>query len=173
MPQVCQKFKKAQVKILDYTALQAEAVADQVHAPNPDKARSDAFQRISETAKKGHYNAYITVRGVDLRQLCLDLLNRGFDIESYGTPDRDDCYSVNVTWGNASSRHITHRLQIYAKDYYFAHNTWPKALCLRQDEYDLALFYYKEAQVTERILGVDVTMSLHVEHSGDNSLYNS
>lgn len=161
------------MKILDYTALQAESLADTVHAPNADKARSDAFQKVYESARKGYYSAWLQVRGVDLRQLCLDLLNRHFDIESIGTPDDLDCYSVNVTWGNASSRHITHRLQIYAKDHYFKHNNWPKGLWLRQDEYDLALFYYKEAQVTERILGVDVTMSLHVEQFGDISLYNT
>lgn len=159
------------MKILDYTAVQAEEVADRVHAPNPEKAMSEAFKRISEDARKGYYSSWMQVRGVDLRHLCLDLLNRGFDIESVGTPDDLDCYSVNVTWGNASSRHITHRLAMYAKSHYFAHNNWPKVLWLRKDEYDLALFHYKEPQITEHMLGVAVTLSLRTGPAGDNSLY--
>ena len=162
---------REEVKILDYTALQAEEVADRVHAPNPEKAMSEAFKRISEDARKGYYSSWMQVRGVDLRHLCLDLLNRGFDIESVGTPDDLDCYSVNVTWGNASSRHITHRLAMYAKSHYFAHNNWPKVLWLRKDEYDLALFHYKEPQITEHMLGVAVTLSLRTGPAGDNSLY--
>ena len=169
MPQVCKRIKESYMNILDMTALQAEGMADAVHAPKPEQARSEAFKRISEACKKGHYNAWVTVRGVDLRQLCLDLLKRGFDIESYGTPDRDDFYTVQVTWGNASLRHILQRLQMHIKTHYFTFNQWPKSLWIRQDEYDEACLYYKAPKTVETVLGIDVAVDLFV----DNSPYNA
>lgn len=85
---------------IDLPATQAREIADQVNAPDIEKALEKALKSVGSAARKGLYSDWVLLREIDSKGVCEALTALGYEAMPLDA-DEEGKTLVKINWGLA------------------------------------------------------------------------